>query len=64
MPQLHRDLHKADCAGVLVRDSALLLEQILDILEEIEQDRWRSLELGLVKKLSTLQSETQAGRST
>lgn len=57
--QLHQDLHKAYFAGVLARDAALLLEQILDILGEIEQDRRRAFELGLVNKLSILEIETQ-----
>jgi outer membrane protein len=57
--QLHRELHKAYFTGVFARDSAGLLEQILDILEEIEKDRRRAFELGSVNKLSVLQIETQ-----
>jgi len=57
--QLHQDLHKVYFAGVLARDASLLLEQILDILGEIEQDRRRVFELGLVNKLSILEIETQ-----
>ncbi len=57
--QLRRELHKAYFSGVFARDSAGLLEQILDILEEIEKDRRRAFELGSVNKLSVLQIETQ-----
>jgi hypothetical protein len=57
--QLHQDLHKAYFAGVLARNAALLLKQILDILGEIEQDKRRAFELGLVNKLSILEIETQ-----
>jgi hypothetical protein len=41
-----------------VTGNAALLEQILDILEKIEQDKRRSFELGSVNKLSVLQIET------
>lgn len=57
--QLRQDLHTAYFSGVLARDSLGSLEQILDILEEIEEDRRRSFELGSVNRLTVLQVQTQ-----
>ncbi|UCF98582.1 MAG: TolC family protein [Spirochaetaceae bacterium] len=57
--ELNRDLHGAYFSGVLARESAGLLQQILDILLEIEQDRQRAFQLGSVNKLAVLQIQTQ-----
>ena len=57
--QLHQDLHTAYFSGVLARDSLDLLEQILDILEEIEEDRKRAFELGTQNRLSVLEIQSQ-----
>jgi outer membrane protein TolC len=57
--QLQEDLHKAYFTTVLARDSLGLLRQILDILEEIEEDRRRAFELGSVNRLSVLEIQTQ-----
>ena len=43
--RLRQDLHTAYFSGVLARDSLGPLQQILDILEEIEEDRQRAFEL-------------------
>ena len=57
--QLQQDLHTAYFSGVLARESLSLLEQILDILREIEEDRRRAFELGSVNRLSVLQAQSQ-----
>ncbi|MBN2551682.1 MAG: TolC family protein, partial [Spirochaetales bacterium] len=57
--QLHQDVHAAYFAALLARRSAELLEQVLDILEEIAQDRQRAFELGSANRLSLLQARTQ-----
>jgi outer membrane protein TolC len=57
--QVQQDLHAAYFAGVLARDSLDLLQQILDILGEIEEDRKRAFELGSVNRLSVLEIESQ-----
>ncbi len=55
--RLHQDLHKAYFTGVLARDSARLLERILDILVEIEQDSRRAFDLGAVALYTDLDRE-------
>ena len=57
--QLRRDLHTAYFSGVLARNSLNLLRQILDILEQIEEDRKRAFELGSVNRLSVLRIQSQ-----
>ena len=57
--QVQQDLHAAYYSGVLARDSFDLLQQILDILEEIEEDRRNAFELGSVTKLSVLDIQSQ-----
>jgi outer membrane protein TolC len=60
--QLHQNVHRSYFSAVLSRDSAVLLQQILDILLEIEQDRERALALGSANKFSVLQIQTQISR--
>jgi hypothetical protein len=43
--RLRQNLHTVYFSGVPARDSLVLLRQILDILEEIEEDRQRAFEL-------------------
>lgn len=57
--RLRQDLHTAYFSVVLARDSLSLLNQILDILNEIEEDRRRAFELGSVNRLSVLQIQSQ-----
>jgi len=57
--QLRQDLHTAYYSGVLARHSLGLLRQILDILEQIEEDRQRAFELGSVNRLSVLEVQSQ-----
>ncbi len=57
--RLGQDLHMAYFSGVLARDSLGQLLQILDILEEIEEDRQRAFELGSMNRLSVLEIQTQ-----
>jgi len=57
--QVQQDLHAAYYSGVLARDSLDLLQQILDILEQIEEDRRRAFELGSVTKLSVLEIQSK-----
>jgi outer membrane protein TolC len=57
--RLRQDLHTAYFSGVLAGDSLGLLQQILDILEGIEEDRKRAFELGSVNRLSVLEIQTQ-----
>jgi outer membrane protein len=53
--QLRLDLHEAYFSAVLAGQSLGLLRQILDILEEIAEDRKRAFELGSVNRLSVLE---------
>jgi outer membrane protein len=57
--KLQQDLHAAYFSGVLARDSLELLQQILDILQEIEEDRRRAFELGSVNRLAVLEIQSQ-----
>jgi outer membrane protein len=57
--KLQQDLHTAYFSGVLARDSLELLQQILDILQEIEEDRKRAFELGSVNRLSVLEIQAR-----
>lgn len=57
--RLRQDLHTAYFSGVLARGSLSLLQQILDILEEIEEDRQRAFELGSANRLSVLEIQAQ-----
>ncbi len=57
--QMQQDLHAAYFSGVLAGDSLGPLQQILDILGEIEEDRKRAFELGTVNRLSVLEIQAQ-----
>jgi len=57
--QLRQDLHTAYFSGVLAGHSLDMLQQILDILEQIEEDRKRAFELGSVNRLSVMEIQSQ-----
>jgi len=57
--RMRQDLHQAYFSGVLAGESLGLLQQILDILRKIEEDRRRAFELGTANRVSVLQIQAQ-----
>ena len=57
--RMYLDLHTAYYTGVLARESAAVLGEILDILEQIEEDRMKAFELGAANESSVLEIRAQ-----
>jgi outer membrane protein TolC len=58
--QICQELHSSYFAALLARESIVLMEDAVAILDEMEEDIRRSFELGLLNRLSLLEVRTRA----